>query len=169
MKHSAGIVAFRRNGTGVEVLLLHPAGPYWANKNFWHFPQGELDEGEEILEAARREFLEEVGVEVPDGKLIALGEAQRPGKMYSMWALESYIDLSKFPETLISNMFTMEWPPKSGKQQEFPENDRAEWFLLDEAHDRIFVYLQPFIQRLAEHLGMKLNEPQPEPTQISLL
>ncbi|HET6924524.1 MAG TPA: NUDIX domain-containing protein [Candidatus Saccharimonadales bacterium] len=168
MKQSAGILAYRRKAAEVEVLLLHPAGPYWAHKDFWHFPQGELDEGEDSLAAAHREFLEEVGVPVPDGELYDLGVAKRPGKEYDMWALEADVDLSKFSDTLTTNVFTMEWPPKSGQQQTYPENDRAEWFPLAVAHRKVFGYMQVFIERLADHLGVEVGEA-PESGQQSLL
>ena len=168
MRQSAGILPFRRKGNEIEVLLLHPAGPFWAKKDSWHFPKGELDEGEDWLTAARREFYEEVGVPVPEGELIDLGEAKQPNKQNHVWALEAEVDLSRFADTISTNVFTMEWPPHSGKQEVFPENDRAQWFSLHEAHAKVFGYLQIFLERLADHLQVSIAAPA-KPEQQSLL
>lgn len=168
MKTSAGILPFRRTDGAVEVLLLHPAGPFWAHKNKWHFAQGETDEGEDELAAARREFLEEVGVPAPGGVLINLEQSKTPRKLFIIWAVESDVDLSHFPDTLQTNTFKMEWPPRSGQQQSFPENDRAEWFPLAQAHGLVFGYLRVFIERLAEYLGAPLEIDDSQPQQSLL-
>lgn len=157
-KQSAGILVFRKTGSKVEVLLVHPGGPFWSKKDTWSIPKGELEEGEDRLAAAKREFAEEVGFEVPDGELTDLGEAKQSGKVNYIWAVEGNPDIKKFK----SNTFTMEWPPKSGQEQEFPENDRAAWFDLAMAKTKVFAYLAVYIDRLAETLGSKV-EPVPEP------
>ena len=149
MKEAAGILVFRRQATGVKVLLVHPGGPLWGHKDSWSIPKGELDEGEEHLIAARREFEEEVGVTVPAGELLDLGSVkQSNGKVNFIWAVEGDVDLAKFH----CNTFTMEWPPKSGIMAEFPENDRAGWFDLATANRKLFKHQLTFIDRLAEHL-----------------
>src|SRR5438309_7738613 len=125
-RRSAGILMYRRCAGGLEVLLAHPGGPFWKNKDAgaWTIPKGEIDEGEDALEAARREFLEETGVEAR-GEAIALTPVrQRSGKLVIAWALDGDCD----PSSIRSNTFSMEWPPKSGRMQEFPEVDRAAWF-----------------------------------------
>lgn len=166
MAQSAGILAFRRRENSVEVLLLHLAGPMWARKDKWHFPKGQLEAGEQPLDAAKREFHEEVGIPLPAGELIDLGQAKQGAKTNYMWALENDIDLSKFADTLTSNVFEMEWPPHSGTTQTYPENDRAQWFTLAEARSKVFVGLIPFLDRLAEHLGETIDD---TPSQQSLL
>src|SRR5690349_19891376 len=116
MTEGAGILPFRRiNGT-TEVLLLHLAGPLWASRDKWHFVKGQLDPGEDWLEAAKREFREEVGVDVPDVELIDLGKVkQHSRRMNHIWAMECDVDLSNFTSTLTENVFDMEWPPGSGR------------------------------------------------------
>lgn len=126
---------YRLCNSRLEVLLVHPGGPFWAKKDdgAWSLPKGEVDPGEDALEAARREFAEETGLQ-PQGKFVPLGEVkQKSGKAICAWAFESDCD----PATLKSNTFTMEWPPRSGKKQEFPEIDRAEFFALEEARKKI--------------------------------
>jgi predicted NUDIX family NTP pyrophosphohydrolase len=167
-KQAAGILPFRRRNGQIEVLLLHLAGPFWAHKDTWHFPKGELEEGEDWLEAARREFHEEIGVPLPDGELIDLKEGKQGKKTNSIWAIENDVDLSHFPDTLKDNVFDMEWPPKSGQTQTFPENDRAEWFTLQAARGKVFAGLVVFLDRLAEHLGVDVTG-EPESEQQSLL
>lgn len=123
-----------RNGC-VVVLLVHPGGPFWAKKDagVWSLPKGEVDSGEDALQAAQREFEEETGIR-PQGEFLALGEVkQKGGKVVRAWAFEGVCD----PASLTSNTFVMEWPPHSGKKQEFPEIDRAEFFALEEARKRI--------------------------------
>ena len=124
-RQSAGLLLYRRNGNGVEVLLGHPGGPFWRNKDLgsWSIPKGLIAEGEKPLAAARREFTEETGYR-PRGKSLPLGEARQPGgKLVQAWAVEGDWDAA----SLKSNMFEMEWPPRSGRRHSFPELDRAEW------------------------------------------
>ncbi len=150
-KQSAGILAFRRTGpAGIEVLLVHPGGPFWKNKDAgaWSIPKGELAADEEPLGAARREFLEELGLPI-DGVFIALTPVrQRGGKTVLAFAIEADIDVSK----VRSNTFSMEWPPRSGKVQEFAEIDRAAWFALEGALERINAGQAPLLQQLRERL-----------------
>ncbi len=125
-KHSAGLLMFRRHGRKPEVLLVHPGGPYWSNKDdgAWSIPKGLYDPNEGPLAAAKREFEEETGC-APAGEFIPLGDFKQPGgKVISAWAFEGDFDLKSFR----SNLFTMEWPPRSNRQVEFPEADRAAWF-----------------------------------------
>ena len=134
-RKSAGLLLFRRTPAGVEVLLVHPGGPLWAKKDegAWSIPKGEIDADEDPLAAARREFEEELGSPV-SGEFIALAPIrQASGKVVHAWAVEGDFD----PATLTSGMFSMEWPPRSGRQQEFPEVDRAEWFAIDDARRKI--------------------------------
>ncbi|HEX6027172.1 MAG TPA: NUDIX domain-containing protein [Solirubrobacter sp.] len=148
-KRSAGILLFRRREGGLEVLLVHPGGPLWAKKNLgvWSIPKGEYDADEDPLACALREFEEETGTALAPGELIELGEVrQKSGKWVRAWALEGDLD----PATVRSNTFSMEWPPKSGRMQEFPEVDRAEWFDLDAARERINPAQAAFLDRLRE-------------------
>ena len=134
-RKSAGLLLFRRTPAGVEVLLVHPGGPLWAKKDegAWSIPKGEIDADEAPLAAARREFEEELGSPV-SGEFIALAPIrQASGKVVHAWAVEADFD----PATFTSGMFSMEWPPRSGQQQEFPEVDRAEWFSIDNARRKI--------------------------------
>ena len=156
-KSSAGVLLYRKVLDGYEVLLVHPGGPFWANKDqgSWSIPKGEFDEDEAPLAAAKREFEEEIGAAAPDGRYLALGEAkQSSGKIVHAFALESDFNLEKFH----SNMFDMEWPPKSGKQQEFPENDKAAWLSLAAARQKLVKGQAGFIEALAERLGADLPD-----------
>lgn len=156
MIQSAGILVYRLKDGKPEVFLAHPAGPFWAHKDTWSIPKGELDDGEDHLKAARREFEEEIGMALPEGELIDLGSIkQNSRKTNYIWALEGDLDPAKFH---CSSMFTIEWPPKSGTQQEFPENDRAEWFSLEEAKQKLFKNQLGFLDRLAEHLGVEVAD-----------
>jgi predicted NUDIX family NTP pyrophosphohydrolase len=131
MKLSAGILLYRGRGHARRVLLVHPGGPFWAKKDdgAWSIPKGEYDEGEDPLAVARREFEEELGSPVPSGGIIELGELVQPSrKQITAYAIEGDFD----PSSLKSNLFEMEWPPKSGTMQSFPEVDRAEWFTPEE-------------------------------------
>ena len=151
---SAGLLMFRRRGQQLEVFLAHPGGPFFKKKDVgaWSIPKGEIDAGEDELAAAQREFQEETGIRA-EGPFIELGEIkQSSGKIVKAWAFAGDC-LGKTR----SNTFTMEWPPKSGRQQEFPEVDRAEWFSLEEACKRINRGQEPFLGRLAAHLK---NQPQ---------
>jgi predicted NUDIX family NTP pyrophosphohydrolase len=146
-KKSAGLLAFRERAGGLEVLLVHPGGPFWAKKDegAWSIPKGEIADNEEPLAAAQREFAEECGV-APEGDFIPLGSVkQAGGKQVFAWAFRFEFD----PATLRSNTFSMEWPPKSGKQREFPEVDRAEWFTLDAARVKILKGQAPLLDELS--------------------
>jgi predicted NUDIX family NTP pyrophosphohydrolase len=148
-KRSAGILLHRRRDGGHEVLLVHPGGPFWAKKDVgaWSIPKGEYEDGEDARACALREFAEEIGAPPPDGELVDLGEVrQRSGKVVTGWALEGDADA----DAIRSNTFTMEWPPRSGTMREFPEVDRAAWFSLDEARERILPGQAPLLDRLAE-------------------
>ncbi len=152
-KRSAGLLPYRRRGKRVEVLLVHPGGPFWAKKdtNAWSFPKGEYTESEPPQEAAKREFREETGWE-PQGEFYPLGEVkQKGGKWVVAWAFEGEFD----PATFISNTFKLEWPPRSGQLQEFPEVDRAEWFPLEVAREKIHKGLVPFLDELEQLLDKK--------------
>ncbi|MGB7685792.1 MAG: NUDIX domain-containing protein [Solirubrobacterales bacterium] len=152
-KRSAGILLFRRDGAAIQVLLAHPGGPYWARRDegAWSIPKGELEDGEEPLICALRELDEELG---PDCALAGvesfeLGSVrQRAGKIVEAWGAEGRFD----PAALESNTFSLEWPPRSGNQKEFPEVDRAEWFDPALAQQKIIPAQAPFIDRLLERL-----------------
>ena len=147
-KRSAGILLYRVRDDRTEVLLVHPGGPYWARRDqgTWSIPKGEHEDGEDPRACALREFAEELGSEPPDGELTELGQVrQKGGKVVTAWALEGDADA----EAIRSNTFTIEWPPRSGKQQAFPEIDRAAWFSLAEARERILEAQAPFLDRLA--------------------
>ena len=147
-KQAAGILLYRRNSAGLEVLLAHPGGPLWARKDpgAWTMPKGQFTGDELPLDAAKREFEEEMGT-APKGDFQALGTLKQPsGKVIHAWAAESDFDVT----TVKSNLFSMEWPPKSGKHGEFPEVDRAEWFPIEEARARILKGQAPFLDRLVQ-------------------
>ena len=149
LKLSAGILMYRRGSGGLELLLVHPGGPFWAKKDqgAWSIPKGEYEEGEDPLAVARREFEEELGVPAPDVDVVALGEIAQPSrKVITAFAVEGEYDPSK----LRSNLFEMEWPPKSGRKQCFPEVDHAAWFTLGEARAKIMPGQEPFIDRLLD-------------------
>jgi predicted NUDIX family NTP pyrophosphohydrolase len=134
-KKSAGLLLFRERTAGLDVLLVHPGGPFWAKKDdgAWSIPKGEFGDDEEPLAAAKREFEEEMGVP-PVGNFVPLEPIRQPGgKLVFAWALQADFDTSR----LKSNIFSMEWPPKSGRQQEFPEIDRAGWFPIETARTKI--------------------------------
>ena len=142
---------YRRVGSKLEVLLVHPGGPYWRRKDegSWSIPKGEINAGEDPGIAAVREFTEETGMALTTA-LEPLGEIrQRAGKRVLGFAVESDLDV----QTIKSNTFEIEWPPRSGKMQAFPEIDRAEWFDLPVAHDKMLEGQRPFLDRLAERLG----------------
>ena len=143
---SAGVLAFRKQGRTLEVLLVHPGGPFWRNKDLgaWSIPKGEFDDTEDAETAARREFAEEIGtaLSVP---LIPMGEIrQRGGKTVIAFAVETDVDVGQIK----SNIFEIEWPPRSGRRQSFPEIDRAEWFGLKMAREKINAAQVPFLERL---------------------
>jgi predicted NUDIX family NTP pyrophosphohydrolase len=145
-KLSAGILLFRRPPAGVEVMLVHPGGPFWAKKDAgsWSIPKGLVEGGEDHFAAAKREFLEEIGMAV-DGEFVDLGAHKQPGgKTIAAWACEGDFD----PSQLKSNTFALEWPPRSGRMAEFPEVDRAAWFAIDEALMKINKGQTPIIGAL---------------------
>ena len=149
-KRSAGLLLFRHTDHGLEVLLGHMGGPFFARKDTgaWSVPKGEYEPDEPAWDAARREFREELGLEPPDGEALPLGEVrQTNGKTVTVWAIEADLD----PATVDPGTFRMEWPPRSGQTQEFPELDRVEWFGLDRAARDVIVRAQAaFLDRLAD-------------------
>jgi predicted NUDIX family NTP pyrophosphohydrolase len=150
-RRSAGILLYRLKDGEPEVLLVHPGGPFWANKDAgaWSIPKGEYDDSEDPQACARREFQEETGSELGPGELIDLGSVrQKSGKQVTAWAAEGDLD----PGTLVSNTFEMEWPPRSGTRQPFPEVDRAEWFDLESAREKLNPAQTAFLDRLAKRL-----------------
>lgn len=153
-KRSAGILLFRRAGGETEFLLVHPGGPFWARKDLgaWSIPKGQIEDEEEPRACAIRELEEELGPapELDPDELIELGSIrQRAGKTVEAWAAEGEFD----PAELASNTFTMEWPPRSGGEREFPEVDRAEWFDLEGAREKILPAQAEFLDRLLERLA----------------
>ncbi len=144
---SAGLLLYRRRNRRVEVFLVHPGGPYWAKKDLgvWSIPKGLVEEGENLLDAAKREFCEETGF-TAKGPFQPLSPVQlRSGKTVHAWASEEDVN----PQALKSNSFTMEWPPRSGRLQAFPEADRGAWYPLEEAAEKI----TPGQSALLEELG----------------
>ncbi|HEY5319096.1 MAG TPA: NUDIX domain-containing protein [Solirubrobacteraceae bacterium] len=151
-RRSAGIALYRRPGTALEVLLVHPGGPLWARRDAgaWSLPKGEYEPDEDPEAAARREFAEEIGSPPPDGELIDLGEIrQRSGKLVRAWGIPGDLDASQ----VRSNTFAFEWPPRSGRVQDFPEVDRAEWFTLEQAREKINPAQVPLLDRLEQELS----------------
>jgi predicted NUDIX family NTP pyrophosphohydrolase len=149
-KESAGLMMFRRVSGDIQVLLGHPGGPFWKRRDHgaWSIPKGLIETGEPPLLAVRREFGEEIGYQ-PPGDAIPLGDAKQPGgKLVHVWAVEGDWD----PAQLLSNTFVMEWPPRSGHRQSFPEIDRAVWFGVGEARLRILKGQAVFIDRLVQKL-----------------
>jgi predicted NUDIX family NTP pyrophosphohydrolase len=145
-KTAAGILLYRRGPKGLEVLLAHPGGPLWARKDYgaWTIPKGQFTEGELPLDAAKREFEEEMGSK-PVGEFQSLGTVKQPsGKVIHGWAAESDFDTA----TVKSNLFSLQWPPRSGTMAQFPEVDRAAWFSIDEARHKMLKGQQPFLDRL---------------------
>jgi predicted NUDIX family NTP pyrophosphohydrolase len=152
-KFSAGILVYRYKEGRVEVLLAHHGGPFWAKKDAgaWSIIKGEYEQDEAPFDAAKREFKEETSHDAPEGEYIELGEFKRKdGKTIQAWAVEADFD----PKTIKSNTFNMEWPPKSGQIQEFPENDRAEWFDLKTAATKLHTGQDVFLGRLAVKLNV---------------
>ena len=148
---SAGLLLFRNAGGDVQILLGHPGGPFWINRDTgaWTIPKGLIAPDESSLAAATREFAEETGHH-PSGKFVSLGNAKQPGgKIVHIWAVQEDWDLNQ----LRSNTFEMEWPPKSGRRQTFPELDRAGWFPVSEARQKILKGQAVFIDQLLEALG----------------
>jgi predicted NUDIX family NTP pyrophosphohydrolase len=151
-KKSAGILCYRYKHNTLEVLLVHPGGPFWAKKDAgaWSIPKGEFEEGEDVEATARREFQEETG-QVVSGDLVPLTPVKyTAGKIIHAFAVEADVDVS----LIQSNFFSMEWPPKSGKQQQFPEVDRGEWFNVSQAAEKI----NPHQAALLDQLQVLLKE-----------
>ena len=152
-KRSAGLLLYRRRGGGIEVLLVHPGGPYWAKRDdgAWSVPKGEYAGDEEPFEVAMREFREELGTAPPEmDTAFYLGERRQPsGKVVNVWAVEGDLDVTNVE----SNSFEMEWPPRSGRTAEFPEVDRAGWFDPDDARRKLLRGQVPFIDLLIASLS----------------
>lgn len=155
-KRSAGILLYRRSGDGdLEVLLVHPGGPFWKRRDAgaWSIPKGEVDPGEEERACALRELEEETGAafrDAPADELLPLGEVrQKSGKVVSAWALEGDCDA----DAIVSLTFELEWPPRSGRVQTYPEVDRAGWFALPAAREKLLPAQAPFVDRLADLAG----------------
>ena len=150
---SAGILLYRRRAGALEVLLVHPGGPIWARRDLgaWSIPKGEYADGEQPLAAARREFEEELGSAPPDSEALELGEVRlKSGKRVSAWAIDGELD----PDKIHSNSFSMQWPPRSGRMQEFPEVDRAQWFGVAQARQKLNPAQTALIDRLQELVGL---------------
>jgi predicted NUDIX family NTP pyrophosphohydrolase len=150
-RQSAGILLYRGRGQAVEVLLVHPGGPFWSRRDLgaWSIPKGEVGEGEDALACALREFEEELGTPAPAGPRTDLGTIrQKGGKVVQGWAVEGDLDA----DAVRSGTFTMEWPPRSGRTREFPEVDRAAWFGLEEARERLLPAQVELLDRLVERL-----------------
>jgi predicted NUDIX family NTP pyrophosphohydrolase len=152
VRRSAGILLWRSSPTGVEVLLGHMGGPYWARQDAgaWTIPKGEYEPGDDPLATARREFTEETGFPVPGGELVDLGEIrQSGGKVVRAWALAGDLD----PASAVSNTVEIEWPPRSGRVATFPELDRVDWFEVPTARAKIITAQQALLDRLLEQLA----------------
>jgi predicted NUDIX family NTP pyrophosphohydrolase len=150
-KISAGLLLYRRRGAALEVLLVHPGGPFWAKKDegAWSIPKGEAAPGEDLLTRARREFAEETGFAVEGAFQPLTPVRQAGGKAVHAWALKGDIDTA----ALRSNRFTLEWPPRSGRVQEFPEVDRGEWFALPAARRKINKGQLPLLDEIERLVG----------------
>jgi predicted NUDIX family NTP pyrophosphohydrolase len=149
-KQSAGIMLYRTSGEVIEVLIAHPGGPFWARKDdaAWSIPKGEYTD-EEPLVAARREFVEELGLDVPEGEVLDLGAVkQSGGKVVTAFAIDADLDIAD----AVSNDFEMEWPPRSGTMRSFPEVDRVAWFDIETARMKLLKGQRLFLDRLLEHI-----------------
>jgi predicted NUDIX family NTP pyrophosphohydrolase len=150
-RKSAGIVLYRTGAAGIEVLLVHPGGPFWAKKDagVWSIPKGEYEDDEDPLACALREFEEETGTRLGPDDVVELGSVrQKSGKQVTAWAVAGDLD----PDTVRSNTFSMEWPPRSGRQAEFPEVDRADWFGLDVAREKLVPAQAELLDRLLQRV-----------------
>jgi predicted NUDIX family NTP pyrophosphohydrolase len=151
-RRSAGLLVFRRHRSGLEVLLAHPGGPFWARRDHgaWSLPKGEYPPDEDPIDAARREFLEELGLPAPSGRLLPLGEVrQAGGKVIIAWAVEGDLD----PAAIVPGTFELEWPRASGTMRAFPEVDRVAWFPLADARERILAGQRELLDRLEAGLA----------------
>lgn len=158
MKQSAGLLLYRKTAHTLEVLLVHPGSPFWAKKDkgAWSLPKGEYGDGEQPLAAAKREFSEETGAVAPEGEYVPLGEAKLSNKIIHAWAVEGDFDLANFK----SNTFEIEWPPKSGARQTFPEADRAQWFPMNVAMVKVHKGQLVLLEALSKLQGAAANSPQ---------
>jgi predicted NUDIX family NTP pyrophosphohydrolase len=150
-RKSAGIVLYRTGAAGIEVLLVHPGGPFWAKKDagVWSIPKGEYEDDEDPLACALREFEEETGTRLGSDDVVELGSVrQKSGKQVTAWAVAGDLD----PDTVRSNTFSMEWPPRSGRQAEFPEVDRADRFGLDVAREKLVPAQAELLDRLLQRV-----------------
>jgi predicted NUDIX family NTP pyrophosphohydrolase len=150
-RHSSGLLLYRRREGAVEVMIVHMGGPFWARRDerAWSIPKGEHESGEDSLQAARREFAEELGLRVPSGETLALGSVKQPaGKIVSVWALEADLDVAE----IHSNTFELEWPRGSGRISSFPEVDRAGWFDLDMAAVKLVKGQVEFLRLLEQRI-----------------
>ncbi len=150
LKQSAGLLLFKKTLRGPQIFLVHPGGPFWKNKDegAWSIPKGEIEEHEEILKAAVREFREETGSPISGEFILLHPVKQKSGKIIHAWAVEHDIDVTK----IVSNTFEMEWPPKSGKYQKFPEVDKGAWFSISDARKKIDGTQVEFINELEQRL-----------------
>ena len=151
-RKSAGILLYRGTGAELELLLVHPGGPFWAQKDVgvWSIPKGEYGDDEDPRACALREFEEETGTPLPPGELIELGDVrQKGGKVVTAWAAQGDLDAV----AIRSNTFRMQWPPRSGRWATFPEVDRAGWFGVDEAREKLNPAQSDFVDRLLTRLG----------------
>jgi predicted NUDIX family NTP pyrophosphohydrolase len=150
---SSGLLLYRSRAGDPEVMLVHPGGPFWARRDAgaWSIPKGEHEPGEDSLAAARREFAEELGIQAPRGEALDLGELKQPsGKIVHAWALAADLDVS----SVHSNTFELEWPRGSGKLARFPEVDRAGWFAIDAAREKLLRGQLPFLELLLDRAGL---------------
>ena len=157
MKRSAGLLIYREKKGRLEVFLVHPGGPFWTSKDAasWSIPKGEFVEGEDPLETAIREFTEETGLEVPKGDPVPLSPVKQPSrKVIHAWYLKGDVDAA----AVRSNMFEMEWPPKSGKTQAFPEVDKAAWYGFRDAKTKLHKGQVPILEQLEHALGLQPAE-----------
>lgn len=164
VEHSGGILAYKYVEGKLEVMLAHPGGPFWARKDeaAWSIPKGLQETDESILDTAKREFEEETGCKIQTD-LLELGTIKQPSKkLITIFAVEMEIDVNMVK----SNLFEMEWPPKSGNIQKFPENDKAQWFTIEEARKKIFKGQKGFLDRLVDILNYQ--EKKEEYTQMML-
>jgi len=160
-KESAGLLMYRLRNSTLEVFLVHPGGPYWAKKDLgaWSIPKGESAEDEDRLDTAKREFQEETGF-LPEGNFIALTPIKQPGgKLVHAWAFKGDCDA----KAIVSNTFSIEWPPRSGKRQAFPEVDRAEWFTIDAAKEKILKGQASFLEELIHKIENGLADVEGQP------